>query len=416
MATILIVDDDIATQMILQNTLEEQGYKVAIAEDGKTALELAESLSPELIICDWMLPELNGLEVCQKLRSHPTLAPTFFIILTAQEQLEDSSSMADLTAQYRVDEWMSKPIEIDGLLARVRCGLKISAQNKHLKQAYQQLLYSEKMLNLGQMVSGIAHEINNPVSFVTGNINHATGYAQDLMELVELYGETYPEPAADIEERIEDIDLEFLLEDFPKLLESIKLGTDRIRHLVESLRNFYKQDDGELKTVDIHQGLADILLILQGRIKGKKGRGIQMVENYGKLPQVQCYPGQLNQVFMNLLNNAIDSLDTNREEDNEFQPQIQITTEAETSDKSGEGWVTIRIYDNGDGIPESVCDRIFEPLFTTKPPQIGTGMGLSLSHKIITESHRGTIEVKSDPETGTEFIIKIPQQQTPTSD
>lgn len=369
MATILIVDDDIATQMILQNTLEEQGYKVAIAEDGKTALELAESLSPELIICDWMLPELNGLEVCQKLRSHPTLAPTFFIILTAQEQLEDSSSMADLTAQYRVDEWMSKPIEIDGLLARVRCGLKISAQNKHLKQAYQQLLYSEKMLNLGQMVSGIAHEINNPVSFVTGNINHATGYAQDLMELVELYGETYPEPAADIEERIEDIDLEFLLEDFPKLLESIKLGTDRIRHLVESLRNFYKQDDGELKTVDIHQGLADILLILQGRIKGKKGRGIQMVQNYGKLPQVQCYPGQLNQVFMNLLNNAIDSLDTNREEDNEFQPQIKITTEAETSDKSGEGWVTIRIYDNGDGIPESVCDAFLNPYSPPNPPK-----------------------------------------------
>ncbi|MBS0014885.1 MAG: response regulator [Arthrospira sp. SH-MAG29] len=414
MATILIVDDDIATQMILQNTLEEQGYQVAIAEDGKTALELAESLSPELMICDWMLPELNGLEVCQKLRSHPTLATTFFILLTAQEKIDECSSLDGFTSEYRIDEWMSKPIEIDGLLARVRCGLKIAAQNKQLKRAYQQLLYSEKMLNLGQMVSGIAHEINNPVSFVTGNINHATGYAQDLMELVELYGEHYPEPVAEIEERIEDIDLEFLLEDFPQLLESIKVGTDRIRHLVESLRNFYKQDDGELKTVDIHEGLADIILILQGRIKGKKGRAIEMVKNYGELPQVQCYPGQLNQVFMNLLNNAIDSLDTNREQDNEFQPEIKITTTVETSEPPGEGWVTIRIYDNGNGIPESLSDRIFEPLFTTKPPHIGTGMGLSLSHKIITEGHRGTIEVKSDPETGTEFIIKIPQQQTGT--
>lgn len=414
MATILIVDDDIATQMILQNTLEEQGYQVATAEDGKTALELAESLSPELVICDWMLPELNGLEVCQKLRSHPTLATTFFILLTAQDQIDECSSFEGLTSEYQVDEWMSKPIEIDGLLARVRCGLKIAAQNKQLKQAYQQLLYSEKMLNLGQMVSGIAHEINNPVSFVTGNITHATGYAQDLMELVELYGEHYPKPVAEIEERIEDIDLEFLLEDFPQLLESIKVGTDRIRHLVESLRNFYKQDDGELKTVDIHEGLADIILILQGRLKGKKGRAIQIVENYGKLPKVQCYPGQLNQVFMNLLNNAIDSLDTNREQDNEFQPEIKITTTAETPEASGEGWVTIRIYDNGSGIPESLSDRIFEPLFTTKPLHIGTGMGLSLSHKIITEGHRGTIEVKSDPQTGTEFIIKIPQKQTAT--
>ncbi|MFO7028785.1 hybrid sensor histidine kinase/response regulator [Limnospira fusiformis CCALA 023] len=414
MATILIVDDDIATQMILQNTLEEQGYQVAIAEDGKTALDLAESLSPELMICDWMLPELNGLEVCQKLRYHPTLATTFFILLTAQEQIDECSSLDEFTSEYRIDELMSKPIEIDGLLARVRCGLKIAAQNKQLKQAYQQLLYSEKMLNLGQMVSGIAHEINNPVSFVTGNINHATGYAQDLMELVELYGEHYPEPVEEIEERIEDIDLEFLLEDFPQLLESIKVGTDRIRHLVESLRNFYKQDDGELKTVDIHEGLADIILILQGRIKGKKGRAIQMVKNYGELPQVQCYPGQLNQVFMNLLNNAIDSLDTNREQDNEFQPEIKITTTVETSEPPGEGWVTIRIYDNGNGIPESLSDRIFQPLFTTKPPHIGTGMGLSLSHQIITEGHRGTIEVKSDPETGTEFIIKIPQKQTGT--
>ncbi|TVU54991.1 MAG: hybrid sensor histidine kinase/response regulator [Arthrospira sp. PLM2.Bin9] len=414
MATILIVDDDIATQMILQNTLEEQGYQVAIAEDGKTALDLAESLSPELIICDWMLPELNGLEVCQKLRSHGILSSTFFILLTAQEQIDECSSLDEFTSEYRIDELMSKPIEIDGLLARVRCGLKIAAQNKQLKQAYQQLLYSEKMLNLGQMVSGIAHEINNPVSFVTGNINHATGYAQDLMELVELYGEHYPEPVEEIEERIEDIDLEFLLEDFPQLLESIKVGTDRIRHLVESLRNFYKQDDGELKTVDIHEGLADIILILQGRIKGKKGRAIEMVKNYGELPEVQCYPGQLNQVFMNLLNNAIDSLDTNREQDNEFQPEIKITTTVETSEPPGEGWVTIRIYDNGNGIPESLSDRIFQPLFTTKPPHIGTGMGLSLSHKIITEVHRGTIEVKSDPETGTEFIIKIPQKQTGT--
>lgn len=412
MANILIVDDDITTQMILQNALEEQGHQVTTAEDGKAAFELAKNTSPQLIICDWMLPEMNGLEVCQKLRSHPVLAPTFFILLTAQEQIDEQL----LQSEPRVDEWMTKPIEIDGLLARVRCGLKIYSQNQQLRQAYNQLLYSEKMLNLGQMVSGIAHEINNPVSFVSGNINHATGYAQDLMELVQLYGEHYAEPGEEIEDKIEDIDLEFLLEDFPQLLESIKVGTDRIRHLVESLRNFYKHDDGELKTVDIHTGIEDILLILQGRIKGKKGRPIKVVKDFGALPQVECYPGQINQVFMNLLNNAIDSLDTNREQDNDFNPEIKITTTATTSDKSDQGWVTIGIYDNGQGIPESVRDRIFDPLFTTKPAQVGTGMGLNLSHKIITENHQGNIEVKSSPETGTEFIIKIPQQQTETED
>jgi len=407
MATILVVDDDITTQLILQNALEEQGHQVTAVGDGTAAIEWAEKLSPELMICDLMLPETDGLAVCKQIRDRPPLAQTFFILLTAQEQMDERLAASEST----VDEWMTKPIEVDGLLARVRCGLKINRLNRQLRRAETQLFYSEKMSGLGQMVSGIAHELNNPVSFVTGNVNHAADYARDLMELVQLYGEHYPEPDEEIKDQIEDIDLEFLLEDFPQLLDSIKTGTDRIRHLVQCLRNFYKEEDSELKNFDIRAGIEDILQILQARLKGKKGRPVRVEKEFGELPEVQCYPGQLNQVLMNLLGNAIDSLDICRERDTDFDPEIRIQTGQETDSEPPR--IVIRIGDNGGGIPEQVCDRIFEPLFTTKPPGVGTGMGLSISRQIVVENHGGTLEVDSEPGSGATFAVKIPPRQTP---
>jgi signal transduction histidine kinase len=410
MATILIVDDDITTQLILQNALEEEGHQVTAVGDGKTAIALAEKLSPELMICDWMLPGMDGLAVCEQIRARPAIAPIFFILLTAQEKMDEHPAASASV----VDEWMTKPIEIDGLLARVRCGLKIYHLNRRLWRAETQLFYSEKMSGLGQMVSGIAHELNNPVSFVSGNVNHAADYARDLIELVQLYGEHYPEPDEEIRDQIEDIDLEFLLEDFPQLIDSIEAGTDRIRQIVQSLRNFYKDGETDLKTVDIRAGIEDILPILQARFKGKKGRPIEVVKEFGELPEVECYPGPLNQVWMNLLSNAIDSLDICRERDPNFDPEIRIQTESETDPEKP--WIAIRICDNGDGIPPEVRDRIFEPLFTTKPPGIGTGMGLSISRQIVTTNHRGTLEVDSEPGKGATFTVKIPRRQTPPED
>lgn len=277
------------------------------------------------------------------------------------------------------------------------------------------------MSSLGQLVAGIAHEINNPVNFIHGNITHASNYAQDLLHLVELYQQHYPQPVAEIAEEIEAIDLEFLCQDLPKLLASMKIGTDRIRQIVLSLRNFSRLDEAEMKAVDIHEGIDSTLLLLQHRLKAKPDHPeIQVIKEYSNLPLVDCYPGQLNQVFMNLLANAIDALEEGRLRgqggqtsisaffpDQQSQtPTIRIRTEIK------DDVVLVCIADNGIGMTEDVRQKIFDPFFTTKPVGKGTGMGLSISYKIIVEKHQGKIKCISAPGQGTEFIVAIPQQQS----
>ncbi|AFZ18673.1 PAS domain S-box [Allocoleopsis franciscana PCC 7113] len=298
-----------------------------------------------------------------------------------------------------------------------------------LKQAQLQLIQTEKMSGLGQLVAGVAHEINNPVTFISGNITHAEMYAQDLLELVELYTENYPQPVPAIAKQIEVIDFDFLKKDFPKLLKSMEIGAYRIRQIVLSLKNFSRVDEAERKLVDIHEGIENTLLILQHRLKPEAGN-IQLVKEYGNLPFVECYPGQLNQVFMNLLNNAIDALEKSvpvvttehhtTQATTPSQPKtkiIKISTEvadcspSQTSNSDEIGTpqnVIIRIADNGSGIPKDVKKRIFDPFFTTKPVGEGTGLGLSISYQIIVEKHGGQLECLSVPGEGTEFIVQIP--------
>jgi signal transduction histidine kinase len=298
-----------------------------------------------------------------------------------------------------------------------------------LKQAQLQLIQTEKMSGLGQLVAGVAHEINNPVTFISGNITHAEMYAQDLLELVELYTEHYPQPVGTIEKQLELIDFEFLKKDFPKLLKSMEIGANRIRQIVLSLKNFSRVDEAERKLVDIHEGIENTLLILQHRLKPDAGN-IQLIKEYGDLPFIECYPGQLNQVFMNLLNNAIDALEksvpeltlehhtTQATTPSKPKPKtIKISTEVvdcspsktSNSDESEqEKNVVIRIADNASGIPKDVKKRIFDPFFTTKPVGEGTGLGLSISYQIIVEKHGGQLECFSVPGEGTEFIVTIP--------
>lgn len=291
---------------------------------------------------------------------------------------------------------------------------------KKLQQAQAQLIQTEKMSSLGQLVAGIAHEINNPVNFIFGNVSHANEYVRDLLSLINLYQQHYPAPVPEVREEIEAIELDFLIEDFPKILGSIQLGADRIRQIVLSLRNFSRLDEAEVKAVDIHEGIDNTLLILQNRLKGKQGQlGIQLIKEYGKVPLVECHAGQMNQVFMNILTNAMDAVEEKLRhlsknpvdlakypELSEFLPTVIISTEVVNLD-----WVSIKFIDNGAGMTEEIRTKIFDPFFTTKPVGSGTGLGLSISYQIVVEKHRGQLDCVSSPEEGTEFIIQIPIKQ-----
>lgn len=289
-----------------------------------------------------------------------------------------------------------------------------------LQQTQMQLVQTEKMSSLGQLVAGVAHEINNPVNFIYGNLTHANTYTQDLLRLIQLYQQHHPNPAPAVQAEVEAVDLDFLLEDLPKLMASMKVGAERIQQIVRSLRNFSRMDEAAMKAVDLHEGIESTLLILHNRLKATADHpGIQIVKVYGNLPPIECYAGQLNQVLMNVLVNAIDALDEtvasgrwkigsgDERAVDKPRPTITIHTECVSGDR-----VAIRICDNGPGMPETVRKRLFDPFFTTKPVGQGTGLGLSISYQIITEKHKGTLQCFSEPGQGSEFRIEIPVQQS----
>ncbi|MCW6050030.1 PAS domain S-box protein [Lyngbya sp. CCAP 1446/10] len=282
---------------------------------------------------------------------------------------------------------------------------------RDLHQAQTQLIQTEKISSLGQLVAGVAHEINNPISFIYGNITHASEYATDLLSLLHLYQEKYPNPLPEIAEVTEDIEIDFLMADFPKILESMKVGADRIRDLVVSLRNFSRLDESQMKLVDIHEGIESTLLILQHRLKANAGRPvIKIIKEYGNFPKVECYPSQLNQVFMNLIANAIDAL----EEYNSQRSSQEIYAHPNTiriSTSANSDTATIRIADSGMGINQEVIHKLFDPFFTTKPVGKGTGLGLSISYQIIVDKHQGQLQCVSAPGEGAEFIVEIPISQ-----
>ncbi len=275
-----------------------------------------------------------------------------------------------------------------------------------LKNNYARLIQNEKMAALGQLVAGIAHEINNPVNFIAGNLVYALNYTQDLLQLISLYQHHYPAPVAEIEAAIAEMELEFLTADYLKLLDSMKFGTERIQEIVLSLRNFSRLDESDKKIVDIHEGIDSTLIILQSRLLNQEtGQIITIDKEYGNLPLVECYAGLINQVFMNILANAIDAIFESFESaySNIKSPLIRIRTEV-TDNRQ----VVIRIADNGTGIPKDIQKRLFDPFFTTKPVGKGTGLGLSISYQIVVEKHCGQLQCISSVKEGTEFIITIP--------
>jgi len=296
---------------------------------------------------------------------------------------------------------------------------ELQATLEELQRTQMQLIQSEKMSSLGQLVAGVAHEINNPVNFIYGNLSYANEYAENLLQVVRLYQQHYPDPVPAIQDLLGDTDLDFLLDDMPKLLKSMRVGAERIQKIVMSLRNFSRMDEAECKAVDLHEGIDNTLMILQHRLKGKPGQpAIHVVKEYGSLPKVECYASSLNQVFMNILSNAIDALedalDKGEWDDSQSDlcgthpklPTITIRTEYIIPDR-----VAIYLIDNGPGIPEAVQKRLFDPFFTTKPVGKGTGLGMSISYQIVTERHGGILECRSEPGHGATFRIEIPIRQ-----
>ena len=278
---------------------------------------------------------------------------------------------------------------------------------KELQRTQSQLIQSEKMSSLGQLVAGVAHEINNPVNFIYGNLNHAEQYTDDLLNLLNLYHKYYPEPVEEIQEQAEAIDFEFLLADLSKLYKSMKVGATRIREIVTSLRTFSRLDEAEYKEADIHEGINSTLMILEHRLIAKPNRPeITVIKEYGEIPLITCYAGQLNQVFMNILANAIDAVENQIEKLPSHSPCIRIRTEISASNQ-----VVIRIADNGVGMCEEVLKRLFDPFYTTKPVGKGTGMGLSISYQIVTDCHCGLLECTSTPGQGSEFVITLPRME-----
>jgi len=359
-------------------------------QQGAQALEEAEGLRNRIIVGSMLISALIAVALADK-TSRAIAQPLETVTNVAQQVARESNFNLQVPVTTQ-DEIGVLAVSFNQLIQRV------SEYTQELKHTQSQLIQTEKMSSLGQMVAGIAHEINNPVNFIGGNIDYANQYIQDLADLVTLYQEYYPNPPDAILQRIEDIELEFLREDLPQTLSSMKMGADRIREIVVSMRNFSRSDDGNMKSANIHEGIDSTLVILNHRLK----QGIQVIKQYGKLPAVECSPAQLNQVFMNVIGNAIDALEEVKKGDKGYSPTIWISTEV-TADNT----VTVKIRDNGPGIAPGCAQQIFDPFFTTKSIGKGTGLGLAISYQIVAK-HHGKIEVNSQIGQGTEFVITLP--------
>ncbi|HEY9296334.1 MAG TPA: response regulator [Phormidium sp.] len=433
LANLLVVDDTPDNLRLLSTMLSDKGYKVRGVINGDMALKAARSTPPDLILLDITMPQMNGYEVCQHLKADGRTSEIPVIFLSALDQVLDK---VKAFAVGGVD-YITKPFHLEEVLARVenqltlqRLQKKLHEQNARLQEseakerkksqqlelalqqlqnAQAQLIQSEKMSSLGNVVAGVAHEINNPISFIKGNLCPITEYTEDLLRLVQLYAEDFPNPTAAIKEQLEAIDFTFLRNDLPKLIASMSIGADRIGEIVNSLRNFSRLDEAELKAVDIHEGLESTLMILQHRLKDEADQTIiKVVKEYEALPKIECYAGQMNQVFMNILINAIDALQSQKSCAKEAGDSSQIPTISICTKLLSDVQVGIYITDNGPGITEDIQQRIFDPFFTTKKVGQGKGLGLSISYAIVVDEHGGQLRCFSVPTQGATLAIEIP--------
>lgn len=414
-ADILVVDDTPDNIRFLATLLLEHDFFVRKALSGQMALTAVQTLRPDLILLDVNMPGMNGYEVCQRLKENPQTASIPIIFLSALD------STADKIKAFQAGgvDYITKPFQFEEVLARIQTQLtlqtlqtQIQDQNQQLQQALDdlkkaqsQLVQHEKMSGLGQLAAGFSHEINNPLSFIASNLAPAREYIQDLLNLIQLYQQEYPHPTPLIQGVTEAIDLNFLIPDLQNLLGSMEIGTNRIRSIILSLRIFSRLDESDIKSVNLHEGMDSTLLLLQQRLASQpKHPRIEVVKNYGDIPPITCYASQVNQVFLNLLNNAIEALRPDQEVAF-FQPDptIWISTQVNALEM-----VEIHIKDNGVGISEAAQTRLFEPFYTTKQVGDGAGLGLSISYEIVVEKHKGRLSYYSAEGKGTEFVVEVP--------
>jgi signal transduction histidine kinase len=413
---ILIVDDIPDNLRFLSQMLVNQGYNVRKAINGKMALTAVKTVLPDLILLDINLPEMNGYEICEQLKKdeHTRNIPVIFL-----SALDDVLDKVKAFKAGGVD-YITKPFQFEEVLVRIQNQLTIQRLQSQLKQqnsqlkltldelkaTQSQLIQKEKMVSLGQLVAGIAHEINNPISFISGNLAPTQQYIQDLLNLIYLYQKEYPKPSAKIQKILEEFDLEFVANDLEDILGSMQRGTERIRTIILALRIFSRLGESDIKPVDIHQGIDSTLLLLQYRLRaGEKRPEIEIIRSYHNLPLVTCYASQINQVFLNLLSNSIDALElgVGSEISSDILPRIWIITEL-----INPAQVRIRIKDNGIGMSETVKSQLFNAFFTTKPVGQGMGLGLTTCYEIIVQKHQGKLSCNSKEGEGCEFIIDLP--------
>ncbi|AFY42950.1 response regulator [Nostoc sp. PCC 7107] len=409
---VLVVDDNPANLQVLSSFLDESNFEVWAVRSGEKALQKLNSDNlPDLILLDVMMPGMDGFETCQHLKNDPRSEDIPIIFMTALSETDDKVKGLRLGAV----DYITKPFQHEEVLVRIEHHLQLRnltktliAQNTELQKTQTQLIQAEKVATLGQLAAGIAHEVNNPINFIAGNLNFLEQYVQEIIDLLELYQKHLTEPPNEIKTAIEKSNLSFLLNDISKIIQSMQLGTNRVTEIVSSLNKFSRHSEAGKKLANLHEGIENTLLILGHRLKANAHRDtILIIKEYGNLPLVDCYPGEINQVFMNLICNAIDAIEESQK--NQKFPEtsnnpgvIRITTELK-----GEK-VILKIADNGLGISEAEKTKIFDAFYTTKPVGKGTGLGLSIAYQIVVNNHHGKLYYQSKLGEGLEFIIELP--------
>lgn len=429
---VLLIEDDEDDYLITEDTLEDipgQDYELTWVSEFDRAVDAIETFNDyDVVLVDFYIGKSTGLELLHLAREKDVRSP--IIMLTGVSDRDIDSQVIQAGAS---DYLVKGKFNEDSLERAIRYSIdrkkneaalrRSEAQQrqkaKELQQALDdlrrtqtQLIQSEKMASLGQMVAGIAHEINNPISFIFGNIGCAEEYMRDLLDIIDLYQNGDSNSEAAIAEKLEDVDLDYIKTDFPQLLDSVKEGADRVRKIVLSLRSFARLDEAEVKTVRVNDCIESTVIMLSSRLaKQAKRDAIELITILSNLPNIECYPGQLNQALLNIFNNAIDALELRCKQEPDFVPRLTITSKkADPAPEDDREWIQIEIADNGLGIPDDAIEKIFDPFFTTKPVGKGKGLGLSIAYQIIVDRHGGELACRSLPGQGATFYIRLPVQ------